>query len=57
MIESCPSLSANVDQAEVDLLDEEGVLQNAGGGHSHAQDVLLKRDVGKGRVGLTCGCV
>ena len=50
LIESCPSLAANVDQAEVDLLDEEGVLQNAGGGHPHAQDVLLKQYIGKGRV-------
>ena len=37
------SLSADVDEAEVDFVDEEGVLQDARRRHPHPQDVLLKK--------------
>ena len=37
------SLSADVDETEVDFVDEEGVLQDARRRHPHTQDVLLQK--------------
>ena len=42
---------------ESDLLQVEGVLDDAGGGHPHPQDVLLARQVVRHRYAVNVGQV